>query len=199
MLPFWIAVSSKRLRSPTKRLGANSNDAIIALPTPPGSGGNLASASAKHYRTRSCSALICSSNCLRRPGRLDVMSARKIEQVDQMGFHVAMKPPHGAIGPRRAVLAGAQMIANQKTNGVTLISNQTPCAARLCRTCARQLRRDHENAHHLASHWNFADIMKQRSPAHQRPTHGLLHHLFRVGPAHLCVGGRLLATNRQWP
>ena len=48
---------------------------MIALPTPPGSGGSLASSSAS-FSMRSDSAAICSRIALRRPGRFDVMSAR---------------------------------------------------------------------------------------------------------------------------
>jgi hypothetical protein len=78
----------------------------------------LASASASASIRVSDSAAICSRICLAPPGplRRDV-GPRQIEQVAQVRQHLAVEAPHGAVGPRLAVLVRAQVVADQEAHG----------------------------------------------------------------------------------
>ena len=115
---------------------------MIALPTPPGSGGSFASASASRS-TRSASALICSSSSCGGPGRFDVMSARDRSSRSVMcAAHLAVEPAHGAVGPLLAVLVRAQVVLDEEADRLALVAREREPRAASCRTSARRPRRD---------------------------------------------------------
>ena len=97
---------------------------MIALPTPPGSGGSFASASASaSTRSDERADLLEQLLAPARPLRRDV-GARQIEQVRHVRTHLAMEPAHGAVGPLLAVLVRAQVMLDEEADRLALVARE---------------------------------------------------------------------------
>jgi hypothetical protein len=166
---------------------------MIALPTPPGSGGSLLSSSTRLDPIGERGDLLEQRLAAARSLARDI-GAREIEQVRHVRAHLAVEATHGAVGPRVAVLVRAQVMLHEEADRLALVARKREARRHavehartdLCVTVEVHALGGERARRHLP------DVVQQCGPADERATHRLLDDLLRVRPDVLVLAARLL-------